>query len=169
MLTYSHPYNLSGKRKWWIYGVLLVFQFLLLSQSFATEIKWRKESKAKVDGQAVDCAFVGGMEFSKLTFVDIDADGDLDIFIGDKDGWIRFFLNEGTPQNPGWDFVSDFYDSTIGERSFPAFADMDDDGDWDLFVGNKDAGICLLSYNKLGGRTIICFNFVSKAKRLNCS
>jgi hypothetical protein len=142
MLTYSHPYNPPGKRRWWIYGALLVFQFLLWSQSFATEIRWRKELKAKVDGQAVDCAFAGGMEFSKPTLVDIDADGDLDMFIGDKDGKIRFFRNEGTPQNPCWDFVSDFYDSTIGERSFPAFADIDDDGDLDLFVGNKEGRIC---------------------------
>ena len=82
MLTYSHPYNLSGKRRWWIYGALLVFQFLLWSQSFATEIRWRKELEARVDGQAVDCAFAGGMEFSKPTLVDVDADGDLDMFIG---------------------------------------------------------------------------------------
>lgn len=98
--------------------------------------------KAKIDGEIVDCAFAGGMEFTKPTFVDIDADGDLDIFIGDKDGSIRFFRNEGTPQNPCWEFVSDFYDSAIGERSFPAFADIDDDGDPDLFVGNREGTIC---------------------------
>ncbi len=98
--------------------------------------------KAKVEGQAIDCAFAGGMGFSKPSLVDIDADGDLDMFIGDEDGSIRFFRNIGTLQNPGWDFVSDFYDSTIGERSYPAFADMDDDGDLDLFVGNQEGRIC---------------------------
>jgi len=90
----------------------------------------------------VDCAFAGGMEFSKPTLVDIDADGDPDMFAGDEDGKIRFFRNQGTSQNPFWDFVSDFYDSTIGGRSFPAFADIDDDGDLDLFVGNKEGKIC---------------------------
>jgi len=37
------------------------------------------------------------MEFSKPTLVNIDTDGDLDMYIGDKDGRIRFFLNEGAP------------------------------------------------------------------------
>ena len=138
MLRYSYTHNPSVKHRLWIYGALLILQFLLCAHSFATEIRWRKELEAKVDGQVVDCAFAGGMEFSKPTFVDIDADGDLDVFIGDKDGKIRFFHNEGTPQNPFWDFVSDFYDSTIGERSSPTFTDIDDDGDPDLFVGNKE-------------------------------
>jgi len=122
-----------------------------------------------VDGQVVNCAFAGGMEFSKPTLVDIDADGDLDMFIGDEDGKIRFFRNEGTSQNPFWDFVSDFHDSTIGERSFPAFADIDNDGDWDLFVGNNPVGIFALSDKKLGGRDDFCFNFVSKSQGLDGS
>jgi len=140
----NHPlfYNLTGKHRWWMYCALFVFQSLFWSQAFAAQIRWRKEFKAKVDGQTVDCAFAGGMEWTKPTFVDIDADGDLDVFIGDKDGSIRFFSNEGTPQNPCWEFVSDFYDSAIGERSAPAFADIDDDGDPDLFVGNREGTIC---------------------------
>ncbi|MGB8657180.1 MAG: FG-GAP-like repeat-containing protein [Candidatus Zixiibacteriota bacterium] len=120
------------------FGICLLFH----SHALAAETKWRKQPEARLDGQTVDCAFTGGMEFSKPTFVDIDKDGDLDIFVGDKNGRIRFFRNLGTSQNPHWDFVSDFRDSTIAERSFPAFADIDDDGDKDLFVGNREGKIC---------------------------
>ena len=107
-----------------------------------TEIRWRKEYKAIIDGRVVDCAFSGGMELCKPTFVDIDADGDLDMFIGGEDGRISFFRNDGTKDQPRWSFISDFYDSIeVGDRSAPFFADIDDDGDFDLFVGNKEGMI----------------------------
>jgi uncharacterized protein (DUF2141 family) len=142
MADYFSFHTSPEKLKKWICSTLLMIQFLLCSYSYSTEIRWRKEFKARLDGQSVDCAFAGGMEFCKLSFVDIDGDGDQDVFIGDKDGTLRFFRNDGTPQNPRWDFVSDFYDSTIGEKSAPTFADIDADGDYDLFVGNKEGKIC---------------------------
>jgi hypothetical protein len=142
MLFFSHPGIPSGKCKWWIYIALLVSQFLFLSQSLASETRWRKEVKAQLDGQNLDCAFVGGMESSKPDLIDVDGDGDLDLFVGDEDGRIRFFCNQGVIGDPKWEFVFDFYDSTIGERSSPVFADIDDDGDPDLFVGNQEGRIC---------------------------
>jgi hypothetical protein len=116
--------------------------FLFLSNSFSTEIRWRKEYKAIIDDRVVDCAFSGGMELCKPTFADIDADGDLDMFIGGEDGRISFFRNDGTKDQPRWSFISDFYDSIeVGEKSVPFFADIDDDGDLDLFLGNKEGMI----------------------------
>lgn len=104
-----------------------------------TEIRWRKEYKAIIDGRILDCAWAGGMELCKPTFVDIDADGDLDMFIGGEDGRISFFRNDGTKDQPKWSFISDFYASIeVGEKSTPFFADIDDDGDFDLFVGNAE-------------------------------
>ncbi len=122
---------------------MMATQLLLCSHAFSTEIIWRKELKAEVDHQEVDCALAGGMEFCKPAFVDIDADDDPDMFVGDSVGTIRFFRNEGTLSNPRWNFVSEFYDSTIGKRSSPTFADIDADGDPDLLVGNKEGKICL--------------------------
>lgn len=82
------------------------------------------------------------MQLCKPTFVDIDADGDLDMFIGGEDGRISFFRNDGIKDQPRWSFISDFYDSIeVGEKSAPFFADIDDDGDFDLFVGNKEGMI----------------------------
>lgn len=108
----------------------------------ATEIRWNKEYEAIIDGRVLDCAYSGGMEFCKPTFVDIDADGDLDMFVGGENGRISFFRNDGTKNQPRWSFISDYYDSIeVGEKSSPAFADINGDGDFDLFIGNEEGKI----------------------------
>jgi hypothetical protein len=106
------------------------------------EVRWRKEYKAIIDGRVVDCAFSGGTQFCKPTFVDIDADEDLDMFVGSGDGTISFFRNDGAKDQSRWSLVSDLYDSIdVGEKSAPFFADIDDDGDFDLFVGDEEGMI----------------------------
>lgn len=141
MLSCFCSYDPRTDCKKWIYGALVAVQFLLPAGPFAAETKWRREFKATLDGQPVDCAFAGAMQFSKPAFVDIDSDGDPDLVVGDQDGVIRFFVNKGSAENPRWDFSCDFYDSSIGERSSPSLTDIDDDGDSDLFVGNKEGRI----------------------------
>jgi len=70
------------------------------------------------------------------TVVDIDNDGDLDIFVGEALGTISFYRNIGTRTDPDFVLVSRrFQDIEAGPASFPAFADVDNDGDFDLFVG----------------------------------
>jgi len=130
------------KHRKWVWASWMIIQFAFCSYSSSTEINWRKELTAQIDGNSVDCAFSGGMEYAKPAFADIDGDGDLDIFVGDQNGRIRIFRNEGTSQIPIWNFVLDFPDSTIGERISPALVDVDADGDLDLFVGNKEGKVC---------------------------
>lgn len=73
------------------------------------------------------------------TFVDIDGDGDLDAFIGDQNGYSNFFKNTGSPENPI--FVAPV-DNPFGLFSVgwygvsPTFADIDNDGDLDAFLGS---------------------------------
>lgn len=84
--------------------------------------------------------------------VDIDNDGDQDLFIGEASGALNFYRNNGTPERPDFVLESDTYgEIDIGRRSFPTFLDIDNDGDQDLVFGTESAG--LLLYRNEGTRT----------------
>lgn len=76
-------------------------------------------------------------------FVDIDDDGDFDLFTGQLDGNILFFRNNGTRFNPSWanSSFNPFGLNDVGSRSKPAFCDIDWDGDYDIFIGNEAGDI----------------------------
>jgi len=83
-----------------------------------------------------------GINGTAPTFADIDNDGDLDLFVGRGDGNINFFRNTGTPTNPTFTLETSFFaDIDVGDSSIPTFADIDNDGDFDLFVGEQDGNI----------------------------
>jgi gliding motility-associated-like protein len=77
-----------------------------------------------------------------LTFVDLDGDNDLDLFSGGQNGSIRAFLNQsgsfveqyGT-WNPTTRTGNPMHGSYVSGNIWMNLADMDDDGDLDLFVG----------------------------------
>ncbi|MCA0235333.1 MAG: HYR domain-containing protein [Bacteroidetes bacterium] len=85
---------------------------------------------------------------AKPAFVDIDADGDLDCFVGTGDGTITAYKNEGDVFTPN--FVeqtgpnSVFFDGNpfdgedVGANASPVFLDFDFDGDYDCFVGRSN-------------------------------
>ena len=75
-------------------------------------------------------------DYPFITVADIDNDGDIDLFVGGYSGNIHFLKNIGTPQIPVFDAAVEnpFNISNIGLFAFPALADIDHDGDLDLFV-----------------------------------
>ncbi len=95
-------------------------------------------------------------------FADIDGDGDLDAFIGDYDnygGFIRYYKNTGTPRDPAFTLQTEtdtppFYGVAFGDYGppFPAFADIDADGDLDAFIGD-DTGV--VNYYKNNGTALV--------------
>jgi len=80
--------------------------------------------------------------FSIPVFADLDADGDMDLTVGEENGRLACFWNRGTPQSPQFDIIetdtSIYGNIDIGSNSAPAFMDIDDDSDLDLFVGEYE-------------------------------
>lgn len=78
-------------------------------------------------------------------FIDIDSDGDQDIFIGSLKnplGKIYYFQNSGSSQSPKFDLITDNFAGIGFDLSVtPAFGDIDNDEDFDLFVGRFDGKI----------------------------
>lgn len=80
----------------------------------------------------------GGGRFKRPTFVDIDQDGDYDMFVGETYE-INFFRNEGTSTNPNLieDSGGNPFSGTAGLGYYQSitFGDVDLDGDIDAIVG----------------------------------
>jgi len=76
-------------------------------------------------------------DFTIPEFCDIDDDGDLDLFIGGEEGRIWYYENIGDSVNYNFEYVTNNYDVIFtGLISVPRFCDIDNDGDYDLFVAN---------------------------------
>ena len=83
---------------------------------------------------------------------DLDGDGDMDLVAGEASGSLNYWTNVGTAEDPEFQLVSDTWlDIDIGRRSFPTFADLDDDGDLDMIVGTELEG--LMFWENTGSKT----------------
>ena len=85
-------------------------------------------------------------------FIDIDSDGDLDLFIGTAtdlsefpiNGKVKFYENIGNDSNlePIWNLVnSEFLGGSAGYNLSLDFGDIDADGDYDMLVGEYNGTI----------------------------
>jgi hypothetical protein len=78
--------------------------------------------------------------FNDPCFGDLDGDGDLDLLIGDGDGFISYYRNDGTPQVPQMTLVTNNYlNIDVQKYSSPELVDIDGDGDLDLFIGRSSS------------------------------
>ena len=81
------------------------------------------------DGSAVAHPFLGGFDVPRPQLVDIDRDGDLDLFVQERSGQLIHFERDGG----AWHWRTDrFQDLDIGE--WFRFVDLDGDGDVDLLA-----------------------------------
>ena len=78
---------------------------------------------------------------SKPSFLDIDNDGDMDCFFGERYGVIYYFENTGTSSSPTFTqrtgSNNPLNSVNVTKRANPAFVDIDNDDDYDVFVGQE--------------------------------
>ena len=105
---------------------------------------------------------LGGVENAVPKFVDTDADGDMDVYVGESLGTILFLKNTGSATHPiymkqtGESNPFNAYNTAqlpgdAGE-AFPVFVDTDADGDMDAYVGRRHGA--LLYFKNTGSPTI---------------
>ena len=121
-----------------ILSLILFFPLICFAQEF--NFVFEPDSiPVEIDGWQPFCPWVGGYSESAPDFCDIDADGDIDLFIGSASHYIDYYNNTGDENSPffslyafNWDSVSCFPNNS---RTNPDFWDLDDDGDKDLLIG----------------------------------
>lgn len=80
--------------------------------------------------------FLGGFVVPRPQLVDIDADGDLDLFVQERTGELIWMENVGSPAMPEFVWRGDsFQDLDIGE--WGRFHDLDSDGDLDILAEQR--------------------------------
>lgn len=146
---------------------IFIFLFLIsLHDSLAQDfIRTANDIPVERNGESLALPFLGGLDRFIPQFVDIDSDGDLDLFISDADGQLTLLENIGTSRTPQFRLVPDAF-KDINVRSWFYFVDMESDGDPDLYHANEDAGLTFYRNNGPDGqanfvleeRTVLSFN-----------
>lgn len=92
-------------------------------------------------------------------FVDIDGDGDFDLKVGNQSGYTENYVNSGTATSPAFGYTcqNGLWTGSIYDAA-PAFVDIDNDGDFDAFVGNQFGQI--IYYKNYGNNTASCFGSI---------
>ena len=71
---------------------------------------------------------------------DLDNDGDYDMIVGNDDGELWYFINNGSSSAYSFSFVTENLVPSLGPDYAPALTDHDLDGDLDLFIGTGNMG-----------------------------
>ena len=84
-------------------------------------------------GRRIEHPFLGGFNVPRPQLIDIDDDGDLDLFLQEKSGQLMFFERRDDGDGIHYLWTTDHYEGLdIGE--WFRFADLDGDGDYDLLA-----------------------------------
>lgn len=83
---------------------------------------------------------------------DLDGDGDLDLMVGEANGELSYYRNDGSAREASFVLVSEKMDDIdVGRSSAPAFVDMDGDGLQDMVLGREVAGAVV--YRNVGTKS----------------
>lgn len=101
---------------------------------------------------------IPSLPFSQPRFADLDADGDMDMILGNINEHPIFMENIGNSTNPVFNLGEDLFTSVNAlDAEMAVFQDLDNDGDLDMISGGF-TGICL--YENIGSPDSPEFNKV---------
>ncbi len=139
--------------------IILVVPVTVFAQDFTREVT---AFPVEQEGRFLPAPWTGGSNRITPHFVDIDADGDYDLFYGDGRGRVGHYLNTGTPFQPEYTFITEYFDSILTQSIHPGyyswgcsdveFCDIDADGDQDMFFAGYHDGIgsLIFFYENIG-------------------
>ena len=85
--------------------------------------------------------------YATPTFVDLDNDGDLDAVVGQNDGLLVSFRNNGDGTFTSFGAANPFAGMDFGTNASPTFVDLDNDGDLDAVIGTTSGELLSLANN----------------------
>ncbi|MBL7985264.1 MAG: VCBS repeat-containing protein, partial [Flavobacteriales bacterium] len=112
------------------------------------------------DGSSLPLAWAGGLNFVQVSDIDLDGDGDKDLFVFDRSGdEAVFLLNNGTSGTDGYT-ITHAYDHVYPFSTLENWAlmrDYDADGREDLFAA-VNAGFAV--YRNVSGDGVLAFELI---------
>jgi len=150
---FNSNYSTSYKSSLWLYeniGTATVPAYQLVDSDY-------------VNISSMNLDLIGSQPTLRITptFGDIDGDNDLDMIIGDYQGFLHYFINNGGAGNTA-NFVLNevqYRGIDVGNFASPQLVDLNKDNLLDLVIGKKSGYITY--YQNVGTTTSPSFNFVT--------